>query len=305
MHSEDEVESENPVAETAHRGGIGKRLRLKLFIQLGPGVSWLVLFFFIPILVIFTYSFYHYADALMEPAFTLENYVRAFTQQVYFRIFIKSLRYGVIVTLASLLIAYPCAYFLARTRYKRKEVLFLALIVPFWTSIVVRTYAWKILLGTNGLVNYFLTQTGFIEDPIRFLYSERAVFIGLTHVFLPFMILPLYASIEKIDLSLEEAAEDLGASRLKTFLRVTIPLSLPGINTGCLMVFILTVGSYITPDLLGGPGEVMIANIIQKEYYVSFNWPFGSALAMLLLFIILVLILFYNRLFKLEKIAGG
>ena len=296
------MESENPVAETAYRGGIGKRL--KLFIQLGPGVSWLVLFFFIPILVIFTYSFYHYADALMEPAFTLENYVRAFTQQVYFRIFIKSLRYGFIVTLACLLIAYPCAYFLARTRYKRKEVLFLALIVPFWTSIVVRTYAWKILLGTNGLVNYFLTQTGFIEDPIRFLYSERAVFIGLTHVFLPFMILPLYASIEKIDLSLEEAAEDLGASRLKTFLRVTIPLSLPGISTGCLMVFILTVGSYITPDLLGGPGEVMISNIIQKEYYVSFNWPFGSALAMLLLFIILVLILFYNRLFKLEKIAG-
>jgi spermidine/putrescine transport system permease protein len=303
MPSEDEMESENPGAEITYSGGIGAKL--KLFTQLGPGVFWMVLFFFIPILVIFTYSFYHYADGLMERAFTVENYVRAFTQQVYFRIFIKSLRYGVFVTLACLLIAYPCAYFLARTRYKRKEVLFLALIVPFWTSIVVRTYAWKILLGTNGLVNFFLTQTGFIEDPISFLYSERAVFIGLTHVFLPFMILPLYASIEKINLSLEEAAEDLGANRLKTFLHVTMPLSLPGISTGCLIVFILTVGSYITPDLLGGPSELMISNIIQKEYYVSFNWPFGSALAMLLLFIILVLILFYNRLFKLEKIAGG
>jgi spermidine/putrescine transport system permease protein len=297
------MESENPGDKITHQGGISEKL--KLFTQLGPGVSWLILFFFIPILVIFAYSFYHYADGLMERAFTLENYVRAFTQQVYFRIFIKSLRYGVIVTLSCLLIAYPCAYFLARTRYKRKEVLFLALIVPFWTSIVVRTYAWKILLGSNGLVNYFLTQTGIIEDPIRFLYSERAVFIGLIHVFLPFMILPLYAAIEKINLSLEEAAEDLGAGRLKTLLRITIPLSLPGISTGCLIVFILTVGSYITPDLLGGPSEVMISNIIQKEYYVSFNWPFGSALSMLLLFIILLLILFYNRLFKLEKIAGG
>ena len=295
------------VEDRATQGGIsGLSNRIKLLFQIGPGVSWLVLFFFIPILVIFTYSFYHYSEGLMTRAFTFENYIRAFTQQVYFRIFVKSLWYGVVVTVCCLLIAYPCSYFLARTNYKRKEILFLALIVPFWTSIVVRTYAWKILLGSNGLINYFLTETtGILEDPIRFLYSERAVYIGLIHVFLPFMILPLYASIEKINMSLEEAAQDLGANRLRTLWKVTIPMSLPGISTGCLLVFILTVGSYITPDLLGGPSQLMISNVIQKEYYVSFNWPFGSALAMLLLFIILALIFFYNRLFKLEKIAGA
>jgi spermidine/putrescine transport system permease protein len=281
------------------------RDRLKFFTQMGPGVFWLVFFFVIPLMLILTYSFYQFSDGVMHKAFTMENYIRAVTQHLYFKVFTKSLWYGVAVTSLCLLIGYPCAYFLARTKYKRKEILFLALIVPFWTSIVVRTYAWKVLLGTNGLINHFLVELGIIELPIRFLYTEKAVFIGLIHVFLPFMILPLYASIEKIEQHLEEAAQDLGANRLRTFLRVNLPLSLPGISTGCLLVFILTVGSYITPDLLGGPSEIMIANVIQKEYYVSFNWPFGSSLAMLLLFIILSLIMFYNRIFKLEKITGA
>jgi spermidine/putrescine transport system permease protein len=274
------------------------RDRLKLLSQLGPGVFWLVFFFVIPILLILTYSFYQFSDGVMQKTFTMENYIRAVTQHLYFKIFTKSLWYGVVVTSLCLLIGYPCAYFLART-------MFLALIVPFWTSIVVRTYAWKVLLGTNGLINHFLFELGIIEFPIRFLYTEKAVFIGLIHVFLPFMILPLYASIEKIAQHLEEAAQDLGANRILTFLRINLPLSLPGISTGCLLVFILTVGSYITPDLLGGPSEIMISNVIQKEYYVSFNWPFGSSLAMLLLFIILALVMFYNRIFKLEKITGA
>jgi spermidine/putrescine transport system permease protein len=281
------------------------RARAKLFFQLSPGVFWLILFFIIPILLIFSYSFYQFSDGVMHKAFTLENYIRAVTQYLYFKIFTKSLWYGVVVTSCCLVIGYPCAYFLARTKYRRKEILFLALIVPFWTSIVVRTYAWKILLGTNGIVNHFLIELGLIQLPVRFLYTEKAVFIGLIHVFLPFMILPLYASIEKIELHLEEAAQDLGANRLLTFLRISLPLSFPGISTGCLLVFILTVGSYITPDLLGGPSEIMISNVIQKEYYISFNWPFGSSLAILLLFIILVLIMVYNRIFKLEKITGA
>jgi len=280
------------------------RSKVKLFFQLVPGVFWLTFFFIIPILLICTYSFYQYSDGVMQKVLTLDNYIRAVTQHVYFKIFTKSLWYGVVVTSCCLLAGYPCAYFLARTKYHRKDILFLALIIPFWTSIVVRTYAWKVLLGTNGMVNYFLVQLGLIQDPIRFLYTERAVFIGLIHVFLPFMILPLYASIEKIDPHLEEAAQDLGANRLKTFLWVNVPLSFAGISTGCLLVFILTVGSYITPDLLGGPSELMISNIIQKEYYVSFNWPFGSSLAMLLLFIILTLVVVSNRIFKLEKITG-
>jgi ABC-type spermidine/putrescine transport system permease subunit I len=136
------------------------RDRLKLLSQLGPGVFWLVFFFVIPILLILTYSFYQFSDGVMQKTFTMENYIRAVTQHLYFKIFTKSLWYGVVVTSLCLLIGYPCAYFLARTKYKRKEMLFLALIVPFWTSIVVRTYAWKVLLGTNGLINHFLFELG-------------------------------------------------------------------------------------------------------------------------------------------------
>lgn len=281
------------------------RERIKLFLELTPGLFWLFFFFIIPTLLILRYSFNQYSGGMMIKAFTLDHYIRAITGHIYLKVLLKSLWYGVMVTSSCLIIGYPCAYFLARTKFRRKEILFLGLIIPFWTSIVIRTYAWKVLLGTNGMVNYFLTQIGIIEDPIRFLYSEKAVFIGLTHVFLPFMILPLYATIEKINPFLDEAAQDLGANRLKSFLFVTLPLSFPGISTGCILVYILTIGSYITPDLLGGPTEMMISNLIQREYYAAFNWPFGSALGILLLIIILVLLLFYNKIFKLEKIAGG
>lgn len=286
------------------RGWSGFRERAKLFFELAPGIFWLFFFFVIPTLLILRYSFNQYSDGMMSKALILDNYIRAVTGHLYFRVFTKSLWYGVVVTFSCLVIGYPCAYFLARTRYRRKEILFLGLIIPFWTSIVIRTYAWKVLLGTNGMVNYFLTHLGIIEDPIRFLYSERAVFVGLTHVFLPFMILPLYATIEKINPYLEEAAQDLGANRLKTFMRVTLPLSFPGISTGCILVYILTIGSYITPDLLGGPTEMMISNLIQREYYAAFNWPFGSSLGILFLFIILALLVVYNKIFKLEKIVG-
>jgi spermidine/putrescine transport system permease protein len=281
-----------------------RRSRIRLLVQLGPGTMWIGLFFFLPLTLVLIYSFYKFSDGQVERVLTLENYVRAFSEPIYYRIFLKSIWYGLIVTVCTLVIGYPCAHFLARTNYRRKDILFLCLIAPFWTTIIVRTYAWKILLGSKGVVNYVLLWTGLVNDPLQLLYTQTAVFFGLIHVFLPFMILPLYGSIEKIDRSLEEAAMDLGASRLKTFFRVSLPLSLPGINTGCLMVFILTFGSFITPELLGGPKEIMIANIIQREYYESFNWPFGFALAVLLLMVVLTLVTLYNRLFKLERVGG-
>ncbi len=281
-----------------------RRRRIRLLVQLGPGVTWIGLFFFLPLFLVLVYSFYTFSEGRVIHALTLENYARALTQSIYYKVFLKSLWYGVVVTLISLAIGYPCALFLARTRFPRKDMLFVGLIVPFWTTIVVRTYAWKILLGSKGVVNHVLLWTGLVDAPLRLLYTQTAVFFGLIHVFLPFLILPLYASIEKIDRSLEEAAMDLGAGRLRTFLRVTLPLSLPGVNTGCLLVFILTVGSFVTPELLGGPKEIMIANIIQREYYDSFNWPFGFALAVMLLLVVLTLVLLYNRMFKLERIGG-
>lgn len=286
------------------QASLTRRSRIRLLVQIGPGTTWIGLFFFLPLVLILVYSFYQFSEGQVVKVFTLDNYARALSQSIYYRIFLKSLWYGVVVTLSALIIGYPCAHFLARTSYRRKDLLFIGLIVPFWTTIIVRTYAWKILLGSKGVVNYVLLWTGLVDEPVRLLYTQTAVFFGLIHVFLPFMILPLYGSIEKIDHSLEEAAMDLGAGRLRSFLRVNLPLSLPGINTGCLLVFILTVGSFITPELLGGPREIMIANIIQREYYESFNWPFGFSLAVLLLLVVLTLVIVYNRLFKLERIGG-
>lgn len=290
-----------------NRGGpsLSDRLRSKKWVRLGtlltPGMIWLILFFTVPIALVLLFSFYHFSEGVMTPAFTLENYGRALGTEVYRNVFLKSLRYGVIVTLMCLFIGYPLAYFVARVTERYRSLLFIMLIIPFWTTIVVRTFAWKIMLGTNGIVNFSLRDFGLIDLPIKFLYTENAVLVGLTHVFLPFMVLPVYAVIEKIDLALEEAAMDLGAGRLRTFLRVTLPLSLPGLSTGCMLVFILTIGSFLTPDILGGPGELMISNIIRDEFYVTFNWPFGGALASIFLVITLALILVYNRLFKFDR----
>ena len=283
---------------------VARQQRRVLLFQVGPATTWLLLCFVVPVCLVFVYSFYQFKDGFMTETLTLENYVRIFEHPVYRNAFLKSLRYGVTVTVLSLLIAYPVAFFLARRVTRHKTLLFLLLIVPFWTSIVVRTYAWKLLLGTNGLVNYYLGQFGLTDAPIQFLFTERAVIIGLIHVFLPFMILPLYAALDKIDPALEEAAMDLGSGRIRTFFKVTFPLSLPGVSTGCLLVFILTIGSYLTPDLLGGPSEAMISNVIQSEYYVSFNWPFGSALAVVFLLIILAMVLAHNRIYKLENLTG-
>lgn len=284
------------------RRGTGERRRLAL--QLGPGLFWLAVFFLVPILLVLVYSFYGFANGQMLPDFTLDNYIRAISTDVYRQVLLKSMRYGLMTALLCLVIAYPVAYALARSTYKRKELLFLLLIIPFWTSIVVRTFSWKIMLGSNGFVNYTLRELGLVDLPIRFLYAEPAVIIGLVHVFLPFMILPLYAVLDKMDPSLEEAAGDLGAGKLRTFLRVTLPLSMPGVSTGFLLVFLLTVGSYLTPDILGGPGELMISNVIRNEYYVTFNWPFGGALAAIFLVVILVIILAYNRVFRFEGMFG-
>lgn len=300
------MSTEAPAAPDAPRARWTDHLRSSESVRLGgllaPGFVWLILFFTVPICLVLVFSFYRFSEGVMTPDLTLENYTRALGTEVYRAVFLKSLRYGVIVTIACLVVGYPVAYFVARRAARYRALLFLALIIPFWTTIVVRTFAWKIMLGTNGLVNFLLRESGLVDLPIKFLYTENAVLVGLTHVFLPFMILPLYAVIEKLDPALEEAAMDLGAGRLRTFLRVTLPLSLPGISTGCVLVFILTIGSFLTPDILGGPGELMIANIIRDEYYVTFNWPFGGALASIFLAITLMLILAYNRAFRLDRL---
>ena len=265
-----------------------------------PGTFWLVIFFAVPMFLVLRTSFNSFVDAQLVHDFTLANYGRVFSELLYAKVLLKSLLTGLVVTVLCLVLGYPVAHFIARKAKRNREILFLGLIIPFWTSLVVRTYAWKILLGNNGVVNYHLLELGIIDSPIRMLFTTTAVVIGLVHVFLPFMILPLYASLENLDESLEEAAQDMGANRVQTFAKVIIPLTMPGIATGCLLTFLMTVNSFLTPNILGGPGDAMISNVIQSEFFGTFNWPFGSSLAIVFLIFALGFVFFYNRIFDLE-----
>lgn len=287
-------------ALSAGQNPMTRRERLWLAGLLSPGMIWLILFFSVPIAAVLVFSVFTNHDGQMFREFTMENYTRALTTAVYREVLMKSMWYGLLTTTACLLVGYPVAYLIARAQPSCQKLLFIGLIIPFWTSIVVRTFSWKILLGSNGFVNFTLRELGLIDVPIKFLYTQLAVNTGLVHVFLPFMILPLYAVLEKLDPAHEEAAMDLGAGRWMTFLRITLPLSLPGISTGCLLVFLLTIGSFLTPAILGGPSELMISNIIYDEYYVTFNWPFGGALAALFLALTLLMIVIYNKTFRFE-----
>ncbi|MES0883941.1 ABC transporter permease [Roseibium sp. SCP14] len=278
-----------------------KRQRRQLVGLLTPGAVWLFAFLLLPMFVLLAMSFNSYIDAQIINEFTLENYRRIFTEPVYGKVVLRSFTIAITVTAVTLLLGYPVAHFIARKTSKYKDLLFLALIIPFWTSIVIRTYAWKILLGNSGMVNYLLREAGLIDLPVQFLFSTSAVVVGLVHVFLPFMIMPLYASLDKLDPSLEEAASDLGANRIRTFLRVTLPLTLPGVAMGSLLVFILALGSFLTPDLLGGTNTLMISNVIQAEFLESGNWPFGGAMAVSFLCLSLVFIFSYNRLFRFDQ----
>lgn len=267
---------------------------------LAPGSAWLLIFFVLPMGVLLSLTFKSFIDAQITDQFTWNNYSRIFTDPVYPKVFLRSFQIALLVTMATLALGYPVAHYIARKTVRYRELLFLALIIPFWTSIVIRTYAWKILLGNSGLINWLAREGGLIDTPIAFLYSLPAVIVGLVHVFLPFMIMPLYVSLEKLDPAVEETAQDLGADRLRTFLRVTLPLTMPGVALGCLLVFILSLGSFLTPDLLGGTNTLMISNIIQAEFLESGNWPFGGAIAMVFLIVSLIFILFYHRLLRFE-----
>jgi spermidine/putrescine transport system permease protein len=189
-----------------------------------------------------------------------------------------------------LIIGYPTAYYISKRNQRFKNILFILIIVPLWTNFIVRTYAWMIILREGGLANTILMRLGLIEEPLQLLFTQKAVVIGLVYGYLPFMILPLYASIEKLNPSLLEAARDLGANGFQAFWRVMFPLTLPGIIAGSILVFVPTLGAFVTPDLLGGAKQTMMGNLIQNQYLKVRNWPFGSALSLILLAIVLIML---------------
>lgn len=239
-------------------------------------------------------SFWAQHGFTFDTSFTLANYREALSSPIYKALLIRSLKISGACALATVLISYPMAYYVAFHVHRRKLLWIILMTLPFWTSYLLRVFAWKIVLGFNGVINSGLKVVGLINHPLEFLlYSPTAVVITLAHAWAAFAVLPLYVSLEKIDRSLLEAAADLGDGPALRFLRVTLPLSLPGVMAAMLLIFIPTVGDYVTPALVGGPSGIMIANIIQAEFGKVNNWPMGAALAIAMMVIVALISLVY------------
>jgi spermidine/putrescine transport system permease protein len=273
---------------------LGARPSLQAWALIAPAGGWLLLFFLVPIGIMVAYSFMpRGVYGGVEPGVTVEHY-RRFFDPLYLAILRRTLVVSVLCTLICLALGYPVAYVIARSRRWRNLLLFLV-VLPFWTSFLVRTFAMIFLLRDTGLVNTLLLRAGVIQQPLTLLYTPVAVMAGLVYGFLPFMILPIYATLEKQDLSLLEAASVLGARPAARFWRITFPLSLPGVVAGCLLVFIPALGSFLPSDLLGGAKEMLIGNLIQNQFAAARNWPFGSAASFVVMATVLMGVFIYLR----------
>jgi spermidine/putrescine transport system permease protein len=264
---------------------------------LSPGVLWLILFFNLPLLIVLFISLVERGRAggiRLPPVFTLANYADFF-DPLYLGIFGHSLRIGMIVTAACILVGYPLAFFIAQRPARWRDALLLLVMIPFWTNFLVRTYALKQILGADGMVNTALMGLGLIEAPLDLLFNEFAVIVGLVYGYLPFAILPMYASVEKFDYSLMEAAADLGANPVRAFLRVMLPMTLPGVVAAVVLTLVPVVGAFITPDIMGGGKVEMIGTLINRQFGVARDWPFGSAISLVLMLLVLVGVIFYFR----------
>jgi putrescine transport system permease protein len=271
--------------------------------------AWLLLFLLLPILIVVKISFAEMA--LASPPYTpmlqwveqrtlslslnLGNYAFLWQDPLYAAAYLNSLKVAAIATVFCLLIGYPMAYAIARASSGWRIVLLMLVILPFWTSFLIRVYAWIGLLQSNGLINHLLLSLGLIDQPLVLMHSNFAVYLGIVYSYLPFMILPLYATLVRMDLTLLEAAADLGSPPWKSFLTVTLPLSLPGVIAGSLLVFIPAVGEFVIPDLLGGPDSLMIGKVLWTEFFSNRDWPVASAVAVAMLLIILVPLLVFQR----------
>lgn len=277
------------------------RKKINLFVLLSPALSFLVLFFVLPLLLVLIYSFLERGTyGGVDWTFTLSSYQRL-TRGVYWGILGRSCWLAFLTTVVCLLVGYPMAFFIATRLQPWRRILLLLVIIPFWTNFLVRTYAWMVLLRSEGVINTFLQHLNIIKEPLELLFTPFAVSLGLIYCYLPFMILPLYATLEKFNFSLIEAAHDLGANDLKTFWRVVLPLSRRGIISGSLLVFIPSVGAFITPDLLGGAKTIMIGNVIQNQFLKSRDWPFGSALSILMMVAVLIPVVLYFRISETQE----
>jgi ABC-type spermidine/putrescine transport system permease subunit I len=260
-------------------------------------------------LVLYLLFFYAYPVIAMlfrsvsEPTWSLTNYSHLLRTNVYVHVMWITVWISIVVTVCTLILGYPVAYLISSVTTTKSNLLIVLVLVPFWTSILVRTYAWMVLLGRQGIINELLESLGIINEPLRLLNTRFAVYVSMVHILLPFMILPLYSVMRGIDRSVLRAAEGLGARPRAVFTQVMLPLSLPGVAAGCLLVFILSLGFYITPALVGGPKDLMISVLIAQQVDL-FNWAFASALAAVLLIGALLIFVIFNRILGVEKIFG-
>ena len=275
---------------------------------IGVPFIWLFLFFMLPFFIVLKISFaeadvaippyteiYSYVDQKLQLLLNLGNYAMLADDELYIAAYLGSLKMALISTVLCLLIGYPMAYAIASARKEMQTVLVLLIMMPTWTAILIRVYAWMGILSNNGLLNGFLMSMGWIDEPLQILNTNLAVYIGVVYSYLPFMILPLYANLVKHDNSLLEAASDLGSSTFNSFWKITIPLSKNGIVAGCMLVFIPVVGEFVIPELLGGPETLMIGKVLWQEFFNNRDWPVASALAVVMLAILIVPIILFNR----------
>ena len=288
----------------------GKRDRLWRSCVIALPYIWLLLFFLAPFAIVLKISF---ADPVVaQPPFTpffdwaagsgsrilatLDNYAFLLEDNLYWVSYLKSIKIALVATLLCLLLGFPMAYAIALAPLPWRNLLLLLVILPFWTSFLLRVYAWMVMLGKQGLINNLLLSTGLIDEPLQMLYTDGAVYLGIVYTYVPFMILPLYATLEKLDPDIHEAAADLGAKPLRVFYDVTLPLAMPGIIAGSLLVFIPALGEYVIPALLGGLDSLMIGRTLYDEFFVNRDWPLASAVAIVLLLILIMPIMLFQRL---------
>ena len=278
---------------------------------------WLLLFFLVPFAIVLKISFssaviamppyeplLHWAsEKVVEIKLNFGNYMFLVQDDLYWKAYLNSIKVAAISTFFCLLLGYPIAYSIARSNPSTRNILMLLVVLPFWTSFLLRVYAWIGILKNNGLLNNTLMSLGLIDEPLVIMQTDLAVYIGIVYSYLPFMILPLYANLEKLDVTLLEAASDLGCRPWQAFYKITLPLSMPGIVAGCLLVFIPAVGEFVIPSLLGDPGMLMIGRVLWTEFFNNRDWPVSAAVAIALLLFLVIPIMYYQRAQDAE--AGG
>jgi spermidine/putrescine transport system permease protein len=265
-----------------------------------PPLLWVTVFLLVPYAILFCYSFWSVSSAqTIVHNWNLQNYLQLARNPIYLQVLFRSMRIAASVTVFALLLGYPLAYYLSFHAAKRKDLLYQLVIIPLWASYLVRGYAWKTILGSDGVLNGFLQYLHITHRPVEFfLYSPFAVIITLTHIYTPFTLLPIYASLEHIPRNLVEASHDLGASPWSTFRRVILPLSLPGVLAGATFAFVLTLGDFLAPLLVGGPSGIMISNVVVSLFGAAYNWPLGAAISFCMMLLVVTLLFITERLEK-------